>query len=350
MSQHRHSKRDEFLITYINSGLTQHSIDIGGPMMGVGNYIKEKFGCDEKLFLQALEESPSSRGYVMGALSEIILKNKLEEWGYEVVRIAEKPSGGNNAKNDEARGDFYVRKAGSTQDEWLVVESKGLKSNSEFRGAKFESPQKLFRYLKPLVFPPADAKERCYLKGLQTYEQSKVKWESKNPGKRFPPFSWTHENPGAISCQLEGLWRTPKALEEYLLNLDPSRYTEKAYREKNGPIAVLETHKPSKREAPLTGINQAAPLVGEFSILTVDLFLRTGEHEFVFLNPQTISHSPGSPEHLYQNYTIDILVPGVKDRPRIQYPWYDDFERCVNETSPVYLPIDPTQVDHRGDI
>jgi hypothetical protein len=44
----------------------------------------------------------------MGAISELLLKNYLEELGYEVLRIKEKPAGGNNAKNSEARGDLTI--------------------------------------------------------------------------------------------------------------------------------------------------------------------------------------------------------------------------------------------------
>lgn len=62
--------------------------------------------------MQALRSSPSANGYIMGAVSELLLKQYLESLGYEVLRIKEKPAGGNNAKNSEARGDFYIRKKG----------------------------------------------------------------------------------------------------------------------------------------------------------------------------------------------------------------------------------------------
>ena len=67
------------------------------------------------------------------------------------------------------------------------------------------------------------------------------------------------------------------------------------------------------------------------------------------MNPLAISHSPTSPEHLYQNYTIDVLIPELKPRPRLIPPWYKDFEKCLEETNPSWRKLDPTQVDHRGE-
>ena len=307
------------------------------------------FGCSIAHFLEALDDSPSSRGYIAGALSEILLRHHLESEGYEIIRIVEKPAGGNDAKNADARGDFYVRKKGSKDDLWLVVESKGLKSNSEFRGAKLNNKDKVFRFLAPLAFPDKDAKEISYRKGHATYQKAKDAWQSNNAGKRFPPFLWDPKKPGPITCDLHGLWKNEDALKKYIDSLPPEAFTEAAYRTCRGAVAILETHKPSKRVAPKTEIDQAAPLVADFSVLTVDLFLRTGKHEFAFANPRELSHSPSSPEHLYQNYTIDVLVPGLKARPKLAPPWYCDFDECVAKTKPEYRELDPTQVDHRQD-
>jgi len=40
---------------------------------------------------------------------------------------------------------------------------------------------------------------------------------------------------------------------------------------------------PSTRVDPVTNIESTGPLVTEFNILSVDLFLKTGKHEFVKL-------------------------------------------------------------------
>ena len=66
-----------------------------------------------------------------------MFKEYADSIGYESLRIKEKPEGGNNAKSEDARGDFYIRKKGSLKDEWLVVECKGVKSNSEKRSGGF---------------------------------------------------------------------------------------------------------------------------------------------------------------------------------------------------------------------
>lgn len=313
----------------------------------INNNILDHFGVDEATFTEALELSPSSQGYIAGAISEILLKRYLENMGYEVVRIKEKPSGGNNAKNFEARGDFYVRKSGDTDGKWLVVESKGLKSNSEFRGGKLDSKEKVVRFLKTRIFNKNRTKEYIYNKGYETYLASKENWLKKNPNGKFPPFMWDKNNPGPESYFLEGLWGNEGDLIKWADSLENKDFSEDAYRNSTGAISILETHQPSTRKGRVTKIQQAAPLVGEFNIMSVDLFLRTGVHEFVFMNSEKISHSPSSPEHLYQNYTIDILVKGLKVKPVIQSPWYDDFTECIKETSPEYREIDKSQIDYR---
>ena len=65
----------------------------------IDEFIHKHFGVDEKTFLEILKASPSAQGYISGAISEVLLKEYLEAKGFEVIRIKEKPSGGNNAKN-----------------------------------------------------------------------------------------------------------------------------------------------------------------------------------------------------------------------------------------------------------
>ena len=310
-------------------------------------FIFDHFGVSEELFLESLISNPSADGYIIGAVSETLLKHYLESNNFETVRIKEKPSGGNDAKNEEARGDFYIRKRGSTYDEWLVIESKGLKSNSEFRGSRFDSPEKLIKYLKKLLFDPSRDNESIYQKGYAQYSKAKTEWEKKHPHKSFPPFKWTRDHPGPLSVNLDGIWKDLDDLTHWAKSLDKKAFSEKAYRNSEGAITVLETHKPSKRIGKLTGINQAAPLVNDFNILCVDLFLRVRKHLFVFANAEDLSHSPTSPEHLYQNYTIDILVPGRKNSPIINPPWFLDITDCINHAPIKYRKLDPSQIDNR---
>ena len=311
------------------------------------SYCEVVFGCTVQELIEALKHSPGSRGAVLGAISENKLKAHVENCDFEVKRIIEKPSGGNDAKNIEARGDFYVREKNSRSDDWIVLESKGLKSNSEFRGDKLCSREQVFDFLSARAFPKPDKKESTYKKGRQKYLQAKEAWKAKNAGKRFPKFNWSTDHPGPETFNLDGVWKSVADLKAYLDQLKDCAFTEAAYREGKGAVAILETHKPSKRVAERTGIEQASPLVTDFGILAVDLFFRTGRHEFAFANPLFLSHSPSSPEHLYQNYTIDILVPGLKPTPRLMHPWYSDFKLCVKQTKPLRSAIDESQIDHR---
>ena len=315
--------------------------------MELKDFISNQFGVKEDIFLEALTLSPSSQGYIMGAISEILLRNYLHDNGYETKRIKEKPSGGNNAKSSEARGDFYIRKKDNPENGWLVIESKGLKSNSEFRGSKLDSKEKLFRFLKPKAFPEVGIKEKIFLKGKITYSRAKDTWEKDNAGKTFPPFNWNADTPGPDACNVRGLWKDEQDLKDWIDSQTDESFAESAYRKLEGPIVILETHQPSNREAPITGIGQAAPLVIDFNIMAVDLFLRTKKHEFVFMNATHISHSPTSPEHLYQNYTIDILVKGKKEELCITSPWYSDLDQCIDETNPSPRELDESQLDNR---
>ena len=65
------------------------------------------------------------------------------------------------------------------------------------------------------------------------------------------------------------------------------------------------------------------------------------------MNPNSISHSPTSPEHLYQNYHIDYIIPGVKDNLNIIHTWYEDIEECIRQTNPIPRKIDKSQLDLR---
>lgn len=312
-------------------------------------YVDRTFGVTESEFQSALEMSPGAQGSIAGAISEILLKRRLEDDGFEVLRIKEKPSGGNDEKNSEARGDFYFRPQGSKKNEWWVIESKGLKSNSEFRGGKLDSPDKVFNFLNSRIFNPRRSLDSIYESGRKRYEKERKEWESKRPSKPFPKFRWSRKFPGAESFNLNKIWNDSKELESWANSLPTDRFSEAAYRSRSGAVVILETHQPSQRKAPITGKVQTAPLVGDFNVMAVDLFFRTGSHKFVFMNSREIAHSPTSPEHLYQNYTIDILIPGIKDQPSISRPWYPDIKSLIKSTSPPPQPLDKSQLDRRGE-
>ncbi len=309
-------------------------------------YIKEKFGITETKFLEVLKMSPGAEGYLLGSLGELLFKEYADSIGYEALRIKEKPEGGNNAKNEDARGDFYIRKKGVLKDEWLVVECKGVKSNSEKRSGLTKVPSCLTILTKHAIEREKHVKS-IYKSGKAAYERSKATWEKKNKGK-FPKFNWSKINPGAGVPDLTGLWKNKDEIKKWLENIPANNFHEDAFWDLTAPIRLLQTHMPSTRIDLTTNIKSTGPLVSEFNILCVDLFLKTGKHEFVFVNSTQLNHQGKSPNHLQQNYTIDIITSkdGYK-RHKLLEPWYDDLDKCIKETKPKNRKLDKSQLDGR---
>ena len=311
-------------------------------------WVSNNFGTRVELFVQALDMSPSSKGYIQGAISEFELKKQLEEMGYIVERIKEKPSGGNDEKKAGYKGDFLIHK---DNEPYYVIECKGIKTNAEFRQAektenftKILSREKAISFLKNYI--KIDRK-KIYETGLRAYNKKKKNWEKNNPGKEYPKFTWNINTPGPDSPDLTAYFNSEAEIENYVNSLPDSAFTEEAFRNGSGVYKMIQTHKPSKREDPETGIKIAAPLKSDFSLLAVDLFQRIGIHKFVFVNPDVISSSPANPNHLYQNYLIDIIIPGIKDDLEIRYPWYEEIDKCIRETNPRTVDYDISQLDHR---
>lgn len=316
-------------------------------MVNIESWVLKRFGTDTSSLIKVLEMSPSSQGYIQGAVSELKLFDYLTECGYDVYRIKEKPAGGFDEKKEGYKGDFLIR----VDNAYYVVECKGIKTNAEFRSgdtdAEYEkhiTRQQAVSFLKKYINIDRVA---IYQKGLKKYLKKKTKWEKKNPGRTYPEFRWDLNCPGPDSPDLTNVFPNVNAVKEYVNSLDDYRFSETAFREGRGAYVVIQTHKPSKRLDPETNETIAAPLISDFSILAVDLFLRTGKHEFVFVNPNTISHSPDHPNHLYQNYIIDILIPGKKEDLNIIYPWYTDVRECIKQTKPKSVGFDDSQLDHR---
>ncbi len=313
----------------------------------LNNYIKNKFGIEEAKFLEILKMSPGAEGYLLGSLSELLFKEYVESVGFEALRIKEKPEGGNNAKNEDARGDFYIREKDSEKDEWLVVECKGVKSNSEKRSGLTKQTSCLTMLTKHVITRKKHIKS-IYKSGKSAYNKTKTSWEKKNKGK-FPKFGWSKTNPGSGVPDLTGLWKNKDEIKEWLESFSANDFNENAYWDLTAPIRLLQTHMPSTRVDPVTNIKSTGPLVSEFNILCVDLFLKTGKHEFVFVNSAHLNHQGKSPNHLQQNYTIDILTQ--KDgfsRHKLLEPWYDCLVMCIKETKPRPRKLDKSQLDKRG--
>ncbi len=315
-------------------------------MENITNYINRNFGVDVNTFLEVLKMSPGAEGYILGSIGELLFKEYAESLGYEVLRIKEKPDGGYNAKSADARGDFYIRKKNLKKDKWYVVECKGVKSNSEKRSGLLKQSSCINLLNKHSV----ERKKQIlsiYKSGNKAYNNAKEKWEKKNKGV-FPKFKWSKSNPGSGIPNLTGLWESKNEIEEWLNSFEVDSFTEDSYWELTAPIRLLQTHMPSTRIDPVTNIKSTGPLVTEFNILSVDLFLRTGKHEFIFANADNLNPQGKSPNHLQQNYTIDILTS--KDnykRHSLLKPWYNNIDKCIKETKPKPRKLDKSQLDER---
>lgn len=304
-------------------------------------FIQKRFGISKTDFFEIIKNSPGADGYILGAIGEQLFKRYAEEKGFEVYRIKEKPEGGNNAKTDEARGDFYIRKSGLLKNEWFVVECKSVKSNSEYR-AGFSNKKILLRYLRKHSISRKTHINELYTKGVTGYNQVK------NNYKDFPPFSWLRENPGPCVPDLSKYWNSEMEIKNWLDSFSDECFSKEAYSQLLAPLRLIQTHMPSQRVDNL-GIKSTGPLKDEFNILCLDLFIRTGKHEFVFANTQDLNAQAKSPNHLQQNYTVDILlaIDNYKRHPLLK-PWYDDLENCINESKPVPREMDESQLDKRN--
>lgn len=305
------------------------------------------FGIEVDFLHNIILSNPSAMGYLQGAISEEILKKQLLGLGFEVIRIKEKPPGGFDSKIDNYKGDFLIKKP--TDDSWLVVESKGLKTNSEFRGTNKESEKNRKSIINKIAGIISKDNQTIYNKGYRTYLIAKSNWEENNPGKVFPSFDWSLDHPGPDSVELNDYFSIKKEIQDYFDSISDDMFDERAFRNKSAAYYILETHKPNTRIDPSTNIKQAAPLKSDFSILAVDLFQKLGKHVFVFADSNLLSHSPTSPNHLYQNYLIDILIPGIKSDIVINKPWFLDIGDLLVNSNPRRVEFDESQVDYRGD-
>lgn len=302
--------------------------------------------CTEDQLVRAIL-SPSPRGYVIGAVAEILLQDRLRKQGLESLRIVEKPAGGNREKKAGVRGDLYVRPRGSRKDRWWVVECKGLKSNAEKHMHRHGiGRDAAFKFLAARAFPAAGHETRRYKRIMRKYATAKAAFIAAHPGKRFPGVRQARWSAGSEVCDLSKIWSSRDTLRRYLDSL-PDAMFEGEFIKGRGVFSILQTHKPNRRDDPVTGIKQAAPLKSDFSVLAVDLFLRTGRHEFVYAAANQLNTSPTAPNHLYQNYTIDILIPGRKRRPIVKHPWYTSFSECVRKNNPPRRKVVPSQLDRR---
>ena len=144
------------------------------------NFVHRVFKTNLEIFLEALKHSPNAQGYVSGSITELLLKKKLEEeYGFEVKRIREKWEG---RKRPNHHGDFYFRKPESNL--WYVVESKGVKSNSE-------KWHKLYNFEKLKIFLIAHSGKIDWIDQNGNIEEQVIEWIHRELPKFQDEFSTT---------------------------------------------------------------------------------------------------------------------------------------------------------------
>ncbi len=248
------------------------------------------------------------------------------------MRIREKWEGRKHANH---HGDFYVCR--DADEGWFVLESKGIKSNSE-KWHKLFNRQHLVAFLRKHrhLTPFADDDDvEAYLR------------------ERLPRFYDDFAEPLYSRTELakERRARSERKRDRLaeLQEWPPERIAHEmaeriAY--VRTAIRVIETHfvsggsKVGKR-------TQATPRADEFHVVSLDLFLRTGAHEFLFVDPKKLAPSTKDADHLRQNYVVDILLEGAGPKPAPS-PWTTDLQAVFDGLSD---PVDEAdmQVDARSD-
>ncbi len=287
----------------------------------ITRFVRRVFKTNLEIFFEALKLSPNAQGYVSGSITELLLKKKLEEeYDFEVKRIREKWEG---KKHPNHHGDFYFRERNSKN--WFVMESKGIKSNSE-------KWHKLYNFDKLLNF-------------LITHKD-KINWIDRNKDAETQIKIWLNNNLPKFQNEYKSNLYDYEEIQKYLKNC-PKRETIKSKEISNlinftreqinamiderlnyvmSKIRVLETHFVSG----ISGSSertQATPRKDEFNAISIDIFLRYNEHKFLFANPKHLESSGDDPNHLQQNYVMGFVFINDQGEQTLSLTeeWYENF-------------------------
>ncbi len=306
-------------------------------------FVQKVFKTSLEIFLEALKLSPNAQGYVLGSVTELLLKKKIEDEGFEVRRIREKWEG---RKHPNHRGDFYFRTPGNAK--WFVLESKGVKSNSE----KWHKLYNLER-----------------LKKFMIAHSEKIAWIDQSRDIEPQVQSWVEGNLPKFTNEFSEPLYEYEEIKDYLEN-PPSRETGKSRAIANlkdlnrdkinqliderlayvmSRIKVLETHFVSGTSES-SERTQATPRKDEFNIAAIDIVLRYPEHKFLFANPRLLESSGDDPNHLQQNYIIGFVFLDERQSPilSITDDWYEDFHDAFNTVNQKHAVKEKDmQIDNR---
>ena len=310
----------------------------------IKKFIRETFNVNIETFLAAIKLSPNAQWYLSGAISELLLKEKLGN-DYDILRIKEKWGG---KKHPKHRGDFYIRKKGNQS--WFVLESKGVKSNSE-------KWHKLYNYNNLKSFLLKNSEKIPWLKKDKSSEEEQIEyWTKKNTPKFFNEYKnnlYTFDEikkykfPSLETEKSKAISRLKNLTNEQIDELIRERLDYLMER-----IKVLETHFVSGTSG-AGERTQATPRNDEFNLIAIDLYLRTGEHNFIFANPKELDPSESDPNHLKQNYIIGFIFPREQEDKRIfiDEKWYKTFKeafKTLNEMNSANK--EDMQIDYRSEV
>jgi hypothetical protein len=280
-------------------------------------FVAKVFKTTLEVFLEALKLSPNAQGYVSGSVTELLLKRYLESLGFVVERIREKWEG---RKHPNHHGDFYVK---DKNDSWFVLESKGVKSNSE-------KWHKLYNYenLKTFLFTHKD--KINWINKSEGIEPQVDQWIRKNLPKFLTDYNDTlydyeeiqkYRAPQRETKKSKAIDRLREYTREQIADMINTRLE---YLMKK--VKILETHFVSGTGG-LSGRSQATPRKDEFNLISIDIFLRFTEHKFLFANPQNLESSGSDVNHLQQNYIMGFVF--YENELCLSDDWLDDFNEAL---------------------
>jgi len=307
-------------------------------------FVLKTFKTTLEVFLAALKMSPNAQGYVNGSITELLLKQHLESLDYEVKRIREKWEG---KKHSNHHGDFYFRKKG--KNDWFVLESKGVKSNSE-------KWHKLYNYENLKKFLYTHSEKLSWIDKKKDIEKQIVDWITVNLPKFLNEYNETLYDYEEIQkynkqnrTRETEKSRAITALSTYSRDEIGDLITERLDYLMS-KIRVLETHFVSGVSGS-SERTQATPRKDEFNAISIDIVLRFDEHKFVFANPNQLESSGENAEHLQQNYIMGFVFLQADGTLKLDLTdeWFDNFadvyatlssENAVNEND--------MQIDNRN--
>ncbi|CAN5702433.1 hypothetical protein BH20ACI4_BH20ACI4_10680 [soil metagenome] len=304
-------------------------------------FVTKTFKTTLEIFLEAIRMSPNAQGYVNGSITELLLKHHLENLGYEVKRIKEKWEG---KKHSNHHGDLYFR-LNETND-WFVLESKGVKSNTEEWNKLYNLPR-----LKKILFDYSEIIH--WLDNTTEIETQIDEWINSNlPDLIDAPTLYTFEEiqdylnnpPKRQTDKLSAM----QALADYS-RVEINAMIKDRLKYVMSKVMILDTHFVSGTSG-TSERTQATPRKDEFNIISINIVLRFNEHKFLFANPKQLDSSGKDANHLQQNYIMGFVFTQNDGSQilNITDEWYDNFnEVCETLSFADAINEDEMQIDNR---